>query len=44
MLFEKIIVRNAFDLKIMNFHKVIFVAYMIAYKFLDDNSNFIIVE
>lgn len=42
ILFEKAIMKNSFNMKLMNFHKLIFVAIMVAHKFLEDVGNFFI--
>ena len=36
ILFEKAIMKNSYNMKIMNFHKLIFIATMIAHKLHDD--------
>lgn len=38
ILFEKFIVKNSFNLKKLNFHKLFFTALMVSIKFLNENG------
>ncbi len=40
IIFENIIIKNSYNIKIMNFHKLYFVSIMTTLKFLDDHRKF----
>ena len=44
IIFEKIIMKNSYNVKIINSHKLYFVSFMISLKFLDDQSKLIKIE